>query len=94
MCGNFSSTALDCHALTGIENGAQELSCAVILRILEQLVRMSLLGDIACIKKTHPIRDLSGKSHLMRDHEHGQAMLGGKFSDDVQNFSDHFGIER
>ena len=55
-------------------------------------MRLVLLNDIAAVHKQHPRRNLARKAHLMRDNDHGHAVVG-KLLHDLQYLADHFRVE-
>src|SRR3954447_18880283 len=57
-------------------------------------VRRALLDDLARIEEAHPVGDLAGKSHLMGDDDHGEAMLMGQIADDGEDLADQLRVER
>ncbi len=58
-----------------LKHRTQELFGACLARGLEYLFRRALLADTPLIEKANAIRYFPGKSHFMRDKEHGQVML-------------------
>ena len=71
----------------------QESLRALLLRVLQHLVRRALLVDRAVGQEDHPARDVVGEAHLVRDQQHGAALLGER-ADDAQHLADQLGIER
>ncbi|AGZ37553.1 6-pyruvoyl-tetrahydropterin synthase [Pseudomonas sp. VLB120] len=62
-------------------------------RVLEDLLRRSLLFDQALVQEDDFTGHLAGKVHLVRHQQHGTAFFG-QCADNVKHFLDHFRIER
>lgn len=48
----------------------------VVLRIIKESVRGILFDDLPLIHENHPIRHRFGKTHFVRNTQHGNALLG------------------
>ena len=57
-------------------DATQEAFCPHVLRRVEELRGRALLDDATAVHEDHPVRDLAGELHLMRDDEHGLSPLG------------------
>lgn len=71
---------------------AQELLYAFVGRILEKVIRSSLFYDLSICHEYHAVRYLSGKSHLVGDHYHGDVFFC-QLDHDIQYFLDRLGIQ-
>jgi len=58
----------------------------------ENIACRTLFDDHAVIKKQHPVGDLAGKTHLVRHHHHGHAVLGQR-AHHAQHLADQFRVE-
>src|SRR3546814_2751202 len=76
-----------------MQNLAEEQLGARRLRVVEELLRLVLLDDLAAIHEDHPVGDLAGEAHLVSDAKHGHAALG-EVHHDVEHLGDHLWIER
>ena len=74
-----------------MQHAVEEDPRALILGLGENLFWLSLLDNSASIEEDDTIRDLAGKSHLMRNHNHRAAFLG-KLSHDPQHLSNQFRV--
>src|SRR5689334_2801088 len=54
----------------------QELLRALRARFSEEILLGGILDDLAAVHEDHPVRDLAGESHLVRDDHHGHAVPG------------------
>src|SRR5690625_742099 len=70
----------------------EEALASLRARAAEQLVRRALLFDTALVQKNHVARYVPGKSHLVRDNDHGTAFLR-KLPHHPQDLPDQFRIE-
>jgi hypothetical protein len=61
--------------------------------VAEKLVGRAILDHFAHIHESHAAGDATRKSHFVSDHHHGHA-VGCERRHDVENFIDHFRIER
>src|SRR5690606_23934459 len=77
----------------GSDEAAEETSGAWMLRVGQLFGRRPLLDHHAAIHEHDPIGRLFGKTDLMRDHDHGEALLR-KSAHGRQNLAYQFGIER
>src|SRR4051812_28216735 len=57
-----------------MQNLAQEELRALVARVGEELRRRVHFDDLACIHEDDTIGDLPGKTHFVRDAEHGHAV--------------------
>ena len=51
------------------------------------------LDDLAAVHEHHAVGDLAGEAHLVRDADHGHAVLG-EADHGVEHLLDHLGVER
>jgi hypothetical protein len=72
---------------------AEEQLGALVLRIVEELVWLVLLDDLALIHEDHPVGNLPGEAHFVGHAEHGHAFFS-QIHHGVEHFLDHLRIER
>ena len=65
----------------------------LVLRVAEDLLRRALLLYLAAVHKEDARRHFARKTHLVRDDDHGHALVG-KLFDEFKHFADHFRVER
>src|SRR6218665_2746715 len=70
------------HHSQGLRNAPQKLLRALVLLRGEELLRRCLLDDLALREEAHAIGKLLRKTHLVRDHQHGQVVLAAEIADD------------
>ena len=58
------------------QNLRQEILRPVRLRVVEEVVRVVLLDDLALIHEDHSVGDRFGKAHFVSDADHGDALIG------------------
>src|SRR3546814_8566978 len=58
----------------------------------EELRRGNIVYYRAVFHEDNPVGHFSGEPHLMRDDHHGHAVFG-QSGHDIQDFTDHFGVE-
>lgn len=75
-----------------LDKTAQEGLSTWELRCDQHIVRAALLNHHALIHKDHPIGRFACKTDLMRDDDHGQALLSQR-AHGSQHFTDQLGIE-
>ena len=61
--------------------------------LVKNVLGRALLDDLAPVHEDDAIGDRAGKSHLVRDAQHGHAGAG-QLDHDVEHLLDHLGIER
>ena len=61
--------------------------------MVDDLVRGTLLDDVAALHEDDTAGNLAGKADLVRDDDHRHALLGQTLHD-LQHLTDHFGVER
>ena len=71
----------------------QELFGAFVLRRPEKLLRRPLFDKLASIEEADPVGHVAGKTHLVRDQQHGIAVLGGQLPDDLKDLAYHLGVQ-
>ncbi len=71
---------------------AQEQFCALVLRVVEERIRLVLLDNLALVHENHAVGDLTGKAHLVGHTQHGHAFFG-QAHHRVEHLLDHLGIE-
>ncbi len=71
----------------------QEQLGALVLRVREKFVGYVCLDDLTLVHEHDAVRDLAGKTHFVRDDQHGHAVMR-QCNHRVEHFLDHFGIER
>ena len=64
-----------------------------ILRILKEILRIILFGNISPIHEQHTGSNLAGKAHLMSYNHHGHSIIG-QFFHQLKNLSNHLRIQR
>ena len=69
----------------------QKLFGTLLLWMLKQLLRCTLLSDNPLVHKYDTGADIMGKMHFMGNDDHGQT-LTGQILHDIQNITDHFWI--
>src|SRR5690606_29148784 len=79
------SATASCSA---VQDLAQELLRALVLRRVEEPLRDVLLDDFAAVHEDHAVRDRLGKAHLVRDAQHAHA-LAGEHDHRVEHLLDH-----
>src|SRR4029078_12322520 len=87
------SIAMAVQSSTRRLDGAQELLGSLVFWMREQFLRVVLFLDPSTKKETHAVGNIASKTHLMSDHEHGQAVLEYQVLDHVGDLSDHLGIK-
>src|SRR6266508_2797920 len=75
-----------------LDDLAQELPSALLLRRLEELRGRRVLNDAPFVHEDHPVGRLPREPHLMGDHQHGHALMG-EVAHDVEHLADHLGVE-
>lgn len=75
-----------------VEDLAQEVPGATRLRVGEERVRVGIFDDLAVGHEQDAVCGFAGESHLVRDDDHGHALLG-EVRHDVQDLVDHLRIE-
>ena len=58
------------------QNLRQEILRPVRLRVVEEVVRVVLLDDLALIHEDHAIGNGLGEAHFVGDADHGDALIG------------------
>jgi hypothetical protein len=76
-----------------LEHAVEEGAGALVLRVADDLVRVSLLDDDAVVHEDHPVRDLAREGHLVGDDDHRHA-LRGELAHDRQHVADELGVQR
>src|SRR5205814_6809756 len=71
-----------------MQNLGQEQLCAFRARLSEKVVLQGVLDDLAAVHEDDAVRDLPGKTHLVRDYHHGHA-FAGELDHDVEHLVDH-----
>src|SRR5882724_448405 len=89
----FTATGSGQFASQGMQHAAQEILGPRMLRLVEYGFRGPLLHNDTAIDEQHAIGDIGGKSHFVRDHHHGHAVVG-KLAHHAKHFADELGIER
>jgi hypothetical protein len=64
-----------------------------VLGIGQHLARMPRLDDHAAVHEHQSAADLAGEADLVRDHNHGHAVLGEP-AHDVEDLGDELRVER
>ena len=64
-----------------------------MLGIAEELSRRGVLEHHALVHKDHAVGHRAGKSHLVRDDDHGHA-VGGELAHDLEHLAHDLGVER
>ena len=75
----------------GFPDRTQKRPGPLLLRMLVQLGGRALFVDLPLVEEAHPIRELTGKAHLVGDHEHGQVVLAAEPADDIEHFTAQLG---
>ncbi len=63
---------------------------ALVLRMVEELLRRVRLDDLALVHEHDAVGDLPGEAHLVGDDQHGHAVLG-ELHHGVEHLLDHLG---
>src|SRR6056297_197647 len=85
------SASFDPKSVT--QNLAQEQLRALGFGVIEELFRLVLFNDLPLVHENHPVGHLPGKSHLVRDTQHGHTFLG-QLDHRVEHLRDHLWIKR
>ena len=75
------------------QNLRQKVLGSIRLRVVEEVVRVVLLDDLALIHEDHAVRHGFGEAHFVGDADHGDALIGHG-DHHVEHLFDHLGIER
>ena len=78
-------------AFSWLPDRTQKRPGPLLLRMLVQLGGRALFVDLPLVEEAHPIRELTGKAHLVGDHEHGQVVLAAEPADDIEHFTAQLG---
>src|SRR5580700_3349849 len=71
----------------------QEQLRPVAAWLAEKVGGRRVLDDLTLVHEHDTVGDLAGKTHFVRHHDHGHAILGERHHD-VEYFLNHFRIER
>src|SRR6516165_11166255 len=80
-------------AWRSVENLSQEQLRALVLRMLEERLRLVDFDDLPIRHENASVSHLTRKTHFVSDDQHGDARAG-ELDHGVEHFLDHLGIER
>src|SRR5439155_4964003 len=75
-----------------LANHTQEIACTLILRLIKELFRWSLLRNDTIIHKDYMVGDFTSEAHLMGHDHHGHTFLS-KLAHDLEHLPNQFGVE-
>src|SRR3990167_5546465 len=76
-----------------VQNLPQEIAGRLMLRVAKELLWWCLFNDFSVRHENHTIGHAAGKTHLMRDTQHGHAVVC-QADHGVKHLLDHLRIER
>ncbi|CDN42585.1 hypothetical protein BN871_BM_00540 [Paenibacillus sp. P22] len=76
-----------------VDDPAQEVAGARLLRTFEEVRRLRFLDDPSAVHEHDPVRHFAGKAHLMGNDDHCHAFLGKQLHD-AEHLSDDLRIQR
>ena len=75
-----------------VKHSLQEGARALMLRVADDLVWITLFDDVAAVHEDHAIGDISSEGHLVRDDDHRHAVRG-ESPHDGQDIADNQSVE-
>lgn len=82
-----------CGVFYALQHFRQKVFEPFVLRVAEDLLRRALLLYLAAVHKEDARRHFARKAHLVRDDDHGHALVR-KLFDEFEHFAHHFRVER